>query len=215
MKWKVVIGIILIALSVGGIYLWETKFREEITMTEVLAASRDITQNKKITQDDLMLLRVNPEALIDGALTAEDAQSLYGKLAAVPIYAKQQITEKNFISEEDLVPEGYRHFVIPSDWIYSKSVTLCERDKVKIYALPDEGDEITTAASLNSVSETDFPVEEAYALGPENYYLGTFRIAVLNPENDLEIFATIDDYFKLYETYHFIGKKLVLVGEDE
>ena len=79
MKWKVVIGIILIALSVGGIYLWETKFREEVTMTEVLAASRDITQNKKITQDDLMLLRVNPEALIDGALTAEDAQSLYGK----------------------------------------------------------------------------------------------------------------------------------------
>jgi len=192
MKWKLAIGIVLIALSIVGMYFWENGLRDEITMTEVLVPATNISANRVVSKEDLKLIHVNPDAVIAGAMTADNAQAIYGKLSSRDLVENEQLLERDFITEEDLTPEGYRHFVIPSDWIFSKSITLEERKYVKIYAMPEE--------------------EE---LGPESYYLGRYKLAVLQAETELEILATIDDYFKLYEAHSLFGMQFVLVAEDE
>ena len=212
MKWKVAIGIVLIAASIAGMYLWETRFRDEVTMTEVLVASENINVNEKLSEDDFASMRINPEAVIEGALTVQDAQDLLGKIAVYPVAARQQLLSSYFADEKDLAPEGFRHFVIPSDWIHSKSVIIGEKEYIRIYALPDPDDRLEDSEIQTTASAAE---DKPFWQCPENYYLGSYRVAVLQPETELEILSTVDDYFKLYETVNFFGKKLLLVMEDE
>ena len=210
MKWKVAIGIVLIVASVAGMYLWETRFRDEITMEERLVAARDIDTYEVVKEEDFKSIHVNAESVASQSLSKEDLPLIVGKLAAVPIYMNQQVNANSFVVKEDLTPEGFRHFAISSEWIYSMSETLRENEKVKIYGLPEKDDDLTVDRSgMASIEECPWFEQ------PEKNYFGTFKLALLLPETDVEILARIEDYLKMYDAVHFHQMRLILVAEDE
>lgn len=136
MKWKAVIGIILAIASLAALYLWETKFEDEITLTPVIVLSEDHIAGDIVNTSDLRIMKINPQAKLENALTEKDAALIDGKVLSINLSKNQQLKKEYFISKEDVLPDGYVNFVIPKDWIYSKSVLISQRDKAQIFAMP-------------------------------------------------------------------------------
>ena len=88
MKWKVVIGVLLIALSIGGMYYWESYGRDRVMLTPVLTVAADIPEGSLIRAEDLAEMRVPGEDVISGALTLADAGSVVGKYASLVLGVK-------------------------------------------------------------------------------------------------------------------------------
>lgn len=153
MKWKTVVGIILIIASILAMYFWETKFKDEINMTEVLVPMKDISAGDAVLISNLKILKINPEAKIDNALTQKDAEMLNGKIAKTALCKNQQLLGSYFLNNTDVIPKGYEYFVIPNDWIFSKSNRIGVKDLASFYAMPDK------------------------------IYLGSFRIDSINEKN--------------------------------
>lgn len=137
MKWKAIVGVVLAVASLAALYLWETKFEDQVTLTPVLVLNEDHLAGDTIQSSDLQILKINPQAKISDALTENEASLIIGKVLVKDVVKRQQLLKAYFISKEDLLPEGYVNFVIPSEWIYSKSVLIKERDKADIYAMPE------------------------------------------------------------------------------
>ena len=138
MKWKAVIGIVLAVASLAALYLWETKFEDEVTLTSVIVLSEDHVAGDSISISDLKVMKINPQAKLENALTEKDAAFLEEKILNISLAKNQQLKSEYFISKEDVLPEGYVNFVIPSEWIYSKSILINQRDETKIFAMPDK-----------------------------------------------------------------------------
>lgn len=137
MKWKAVIGIVLAVASLAALYLWETKFEDEITLTPVIVLSEDHMAGDCIDISDLKVLKINPQAKIENALIESDASTLSGKVLTRNLLKNQQLRSEYFVSKNEVLPDGYVNFVIPSSWIYSKSILIKQRDKAQIFSMPD------------------------------------------------------------------------------
>ncbi|MDO5331377.1 MAG: SAF domain-containing protein [Bacillota bacterium] len=138
MKWKAIIGIVLAIASVAALYLWETKFEDEITLTPVIVLSESHSAGDIIDSSNLKILKINPEAKLDNALSASQSDVIVGKVLNRDLLQNQQLIADYFVSKDEVLPEGYVNFVIPSDWIYSKSVLIKQRDMAEIYAMPQK-----------------------------------------------------------------------------
>jgi len=136
MKWKTIVGIVLVIASILAMYLWETRFKEEITQIEVLVPAADIKIGEKVLLSSFKSIKINPLSKVDKALLPKDVDSIVGKIAKEKLYENQQLVSMYFASKEEILPDGYVDFVIPSDWIYSKSSLIGLKDTVKIYAMP-------------------------------------------------------------------------------
>ena len=138
MKWKTIIGIILVVASIMAMYLWESRFKDQVMQTEVLVPIKEIGIGDVILLSNLKTLKINPEAKIENALTAKDAEMLNGRVAKQNLVENQQLRSEYFAKREEILPEGYVHFVIPNDWIFSKSSLIGLHDKAKFYVMPDK-----------------------------------------------------------------------------
>lgn len=130
-------GTALAVLSLLALYLWESKYEDQVMLTPVLVAVRDIEEGQELNLSNLKVIRITPESKLEKALAREQADLIVGKIAKYNISANQQLCEEYFVSKDELHPEGLFNFVIPSEWIYSQSVLLGERDFVDIFAMPD------------------------------------------------------------------------------
>ncbi len=138
MKWKTIIGIILIILSAAGMFLWETMGREKVMLVSVLASSKDIREGSEVDVLQFKEIKVLPEGLPKDALRLSDAEKLKGKRASRNIYAGQQLCARDFIDARKLLPEGISIYVLPESWIYARSSSLRAGDEIELFSMPEK-----------------------------------------------------------------------------
>ena len=137
MKWKAAVGLFLVIASIVCMLLWENSWRDELTLVEVLVPSRDIEKGEIISPEDLTVLKINPQSRIDESLILNNSQSIIGKSAAISLKTKQQLVQSYFVLPSDIIPEDFRHFVIPLGWIYSMSHFVEPGMRVSIFTMPE------------------------------------------------------------------------------
>ncbi|MGD8699936.1 MAG: Flp pilus assembly protein CpaB [Gemmatimonadales bacterium] len=94
-------GVFLSALLIGGVAAFSVyklviqdraiTVGEKIETVEVVVAAEDITEGKSLTETDLKTKRFTAEAVPAGAFL--DADSLYGRVSMMPIFAGEPVME--------------------------------------------------------------------------------------------------------------------------
>lgn len=130
---KSILGILLILLSVLGLFLWEWKGREAIMTERVLVAKEEIRKGDGIDSSMFLIKGVSKENLLPGALMPDGLDKLQGKVAAQMISKNDQIIMKYFSEDESYLKEGQSIFVIKPGWIAMRSSSLRKGDLVDIY----------------------------------------------------------------------------------
>jgi hypothetical protein len=156
-KLRPILGILLIVLSIAGLFLWEWKGREAIMMEQVLVAGEMIREGVAVNGEMFATKGVSKESLMEGALAPADLRRIQGKVAAQSIMKNGQIAMEYFRDDESYLERGESIFVIDPEWIAMRSSALRKGDLVDIYG--DNG------------------------LG----LLGTFRVAYVKDEADREV----------------------------
>ena len=131
---KSIIGILLIILSIGSLFLWEWKGREMILLREVLVARTAIDKGTLVDESMFESRGVPKDNLIEGALEPKDAAILNGKVSAQMIAGNGQISRAYFRENEFYLKAGEAIFVVERDWIAMRSSSLRRGDHVDIYA---------------------------------------------------------------------------------
>ncbi len=136
MKLKSVIGLILMILSIVGMYFWETKVREKMIFTKVLAAAVDISEGDTAGRDSFKEISVSSESLVAGFLTPENAETLYGKSCVFPLKANSVVFYGAFEDAKEEEDDGMRTLSIPRSWIFEGSADVSAGTGVSIYYVP-------------------------------------------------------------------------------
>jgi hypothetical protein len=124
-------ALILIALAILLLMLWETKGRELVLMDEVYIAASDMAAGTVITENSLEKVSVPGNAVADGAITPGGEADFIGKVLTSPIPRNGQISAYLLTSKED-ADEGISQFTIKKEWIGMVSSSLRRGDKVEI-----------------------------------------------------------------------------------
>ncbi len=132
-KWKPILGILLILLSIAGLFFWEWKGREIIMTEQVLVAKEEIRKGAPVTGAMFAVRGVNETGLLEGAITPADADRIRGKVAAQFIAKNGQIIMEYFRDDDFYLERGESIFVIDPDWITMRSSALRRGDVVDIY----------------------------------------------------------------------------------
>ena len=136
MKLKSVIGIILMILSVVGMYFWETDVRDRMIFTKVLAAAVDISEGDTAGRDSFKEISVSSDSLVSGFLSPADAGKLYGKTCVFPLKANSVVFYGAFEDSAAQEDDGMRTLSIPREWIFEGSAELRAGTGVSIYYMP-------------------------------------------------------------------------------
>ncbi|HWQ78921.1 MAG TPA: SAF domain-containing protein, partial [Anaerovoracaceae bacterium] len=156
-KLRPVLGILLILLSLAGLFLWEWKGRETITTEEVLVAKEEIHKGALVTGAMLTAKGVPKTGLLEGALVPRDLDLIQGKVAAQLIAKNGQIIMDYFRDDTFYLEQDESIFVIDPGWIAMRSSALRRGDAVDIYGSSGVG------------------------------LLGTFRVAYVKDEAEREV----------------------------
>jgi len=182
MKWKAIVGLIMVIASIFCMFMWENNWRDQLTLTEVLVPVRDIEEGEIISSEDLTTIFINPESRIENSLDSNESVLIIGKSALISLKAKQQLLSSYFNYQSYVIPEDCRLYVIPNDWIYSKSSFLETEKPVRVYTIP------------------------------ETHYLGSYILGAVE-EYGVEIWSTLEDYYRIYESSRQLGFGLLFVEE--
>lgn len=132
-RLKGILGILIIAITIAGIYVWESYGRQELTYEEVIVFKQDVAENTTVTKEMLGVMQVEKSALIDEVVT--DYTKIVGKQTNNFIPAKLILSEEFFVDEELANGGGNYTFKIPEEWIYSYPDTIRRGDKVIVYPI--------------------------------------------------------------------------------
>jgi len=140
LKWlKPLIGILLIAISIGGLLFWEIKGRDAVLMEEIIVAKEDIDAGTKVNRNIFITVGISKENKIEGALTQSDIDDLQGKTASQLILKNDQISMKYFMQNEFYLKNNESIFVVDPGWIAMRSSSLRRGDLVDIYGADGRG----------------------------------------------------------------------------
>ncbi|MBR3297377.1 MAG: SAF domain-containing protein [Firmicutes bacterium] len=193
MKWKVVIGVLLIALSIVGMYYWESYGRDRVMLTPVLTVAADIPEGSLIRAEDLAEMRVPGEDVISGALTLADAGSVVGKYASLDLLVNQQLVSNYFCNRDLGIDKGESVFSIPSSWIFSRSSALRAGDRVRIYSMPEQ----IYLGSFRLAFVKDNTEQEVTG-GSHRAVLD--RQVASSAISNIEIICSLSDYFRIFDS---------------
>lgn len=156
-KIRSVLGILLILLSIAGLFFWEWKGRDAILTEQVLVAKEEIKKGTVVNGSMFEVKGVPKSNLLSGALAPADLDLIQGKAASQLIAENDQIIPDYFRDNEFRLKRGESIFVIKPDWISMRSSALRRGDVVDIYG--------TNGLGL----------------------LGTFRVAYVKDEAEREV----------------------------
>lgn len=131
---KSILGIILIVVSVAGLFYWESMGRVKWTMVEVKAAAMDIKQGARLTEEMLKTIRVPKEELVGKAITSVSHNLSEVGRARQFIPANAQLSADFFETAKESLTIGKALFQIKNEWIESRSSTLRAGDAIAIYS---------------------------------------------------------------------------------
>jgi len=169
MKWKLFVGIFLMIFSAVCMYMWETHWRDEVTLDKVIVAACDLYEGDIADESDFKSISITPQSRIEGSLTEKDISSISGKLVISDIKENQQLSFEYFSDFRNLRKEGYRNFVIPASWIDSVPENIGSKSYISIYSIPNKK------------------------------YLNSYRVTAAYEEGGFEIEAMLDDYYMIYD----------------
>lgn len=132
-KWRPILGILLIIISVAGLFLWEWKGREAVMTEEVLIAREEIRKGESVSARMFTSKGVPKTDLLEGVLIPKDLDRVLGKVAAQMIAKNSQIITDYFQDDTFYLDRNESIFVIDSDWIAMRSSALRRGDIVDIY----------------------------------------------------------------------------------
>ncbi len=150
-RFKRIIGLVLLVVSIAGIYSWESWGRYRVTTVQIVVPREDIPAHTLIMEDMLIYARRDVQQVIDAPI--KDKNSIIGKMSKGFIAAKSPLSEYYF-DDVDLIPkEGEYIFQLPKSWIKSCPSTLRRSDDAYLYP----------------VLEKETPSIDTYSTNDNNY----------------------------------------------
>ena len=205
MKWKSILGILLVILSVAAMYFWETKGRDSFLLMPVLAAAGDIAEGQVVSEEDFTVLRVPPETVASATLTPSEVVHVLGMRATRHIRKNQQVAKEDFGEMTAQVPEGKSVYVLPESWIYSRSSSLRAGDRVMIYSMPEK----KALGTYTLAFVRDNAEQEVF---DTNLPTGVLeRTAPSSIISSLEILCSEQEYFELFDEVQLTGPGSLLI----
>lgn len=196
-KIRSILGILLILLSIVGLFLWEWKGRETILMDEVIVAREEIKKGTKVSSNLFLTKGVPKTNLLEGALTPDDMEHLQGKVTSQLIAKNDQIITAYFREDAFYLGQEESVFVIDSNWIAMRSSALRRGDMVDIYGSNGMGLLGTfQIAFVKDASEREVrnAAEEAAGKSGNEILERTDSTSVID---HIEIISTFDEYENL------------------
>lgn len=138
MRWRAVIGIILIVASICGMYLWETKFRDELLLEDVIVYAKDIKDGEIVDESCFSAVKSLPENVIENSVNENNLQALYGMVCISEVFKGEQVTFDRFADPKSLIPKDTNVMVIPKSWVFLSNPNLKTGDVVDVYLLPEK-----------------------------------------------------------------------------
>lgn len=205
MKWKSIAGLVLVILSVAAMYFWETKGRDSLLLTPVLAAAGDIEAGTVVGEEHFTVLRVPPETAASAAMMPSEAVHILGLRATRHIRKNEQVAKEDFGDLTADVPDGKSVYVLPESWIYSRSSSLRAGDRILIYSMPEK--KALGAYTLafvrdnaeQEVLDTNLPAGVLERTAPSSII------------SSLEILCTEQEYFDLFDEVQQTGPASLLI----
>lgn len=209
MRLRTVAGLLLIVLSIVAMYFWETRGRDRVLLVSVVAAAADIKEGTAVGPEDFKVIRIIPGSSPAGALSPQEAPALYGRRAGRDIAENVQVLREDFLDAQSFIPEGRSVYVIPSEWIFSRSSSLRAGDRVDIYSLHNR--ELLGNFPLAFVRDSaEKEVEDAE---PARGVLD--RKSPGSSISSLEIICTDSEYFAIFDKVAEFGPQSLLVVMEE
>lgn len=132
-KLKSILGILLILLSLAGLFFWEWRGRETVMTEQVLVAARDIPEGTTADGSMVTIKGIPKESLLEHVLTPGDIGLLKGKVTSQFIPRNGQIVTEYFRNKEFYLERNESIYVIDPAWISMRSSALRRGDMVDIY----------------------------------------------------------------------------------
>ena len=194
---KSILGILLIILSLAGLFLWEWKGRDMVLLQEVLVAKNDIQKGTLVEESLFEPKGVVKDSEIEGALKPGDAAILKGKVTTQLIPGNSQIHPGYFRENEFYLKEGEAVFVLEPNWIAMRSSSLRRGDTADIYG--NQGWELLGSYRVAFVKDEAEREVRDVSMEGKNYIEKDIleRTDSTAMIDHIEIITTIDEYEKL------------------
>ena len=170
-KLKNILGALLVLLAIALLVFWEAQGRAMLLMDEVYVAREPIAAGETLSPELFRTVRVPADALVEEALTPENAGLWKGKTTVETIRRGAQISGLS-LRAPDAKPEPETScFVVKQEWIEMCSSALRRGDTVTLYSedgakdfgsfpvayvKDSEGREVTDAtAGMRAFTDTD------------------------------------------------------------
>lgn len=163
MKVKIIrpiVGILLILLSIMGLFWWENVGRENFMMESIMVAKNDIKIGSIISEKDFIEIKNITENTISGAITPQNFYKVKGLISKQFIPKLGQVNCKMFTEKEEVLSKEDSIFPIKEIWIDSRSSSIRKGDMIDVF---DNKGEL---------------------------YVGTFKIAYVKDSNEQEVVGT-------------------------
>lgn len=156
MRLKAFIGVIILALGIGGVFYWELVGREALVYTDVAVLNVDVQKNTFITEEMIDIVKMDDSILVENAITFDRSTGtlsadLIGKEAMHFIPKGLQLVPGYFDDPELVKNENEFVFKVPSDWIKSMPSTVRRKDLVYVYPVIEQ---LPNAEPLSTASLT-------------------------------------------------------------
>lgn len=138
-KLRSIIGILLIIISIAGLFFWEWKGRETILLEEVLVAKEEIKKGTIVDSSMFISKGVPKDNMLEEALVPGEMTLIQGKMTSQLIAKNDQILVKYFRDNDFYLERDESIFVIDPSWVVMRSSALRRGDLVDIYGSNGSG----------------------------------------------------------------------------
>lgn len=204
-KLRPLLGILILLMSAGGLYFWETCGREELLTEEVLTAACEISAGEVIESPMLTRKAYLRENVAEGALLAGEEGSVVGLRAKVGIHAGMQLNEAVLSMPEELRSD-MSCFAIEVSELAHISPSIRAGDTVDFYC-EDVSERLGRYKVAYVRNDKGQPVTELDGREGSDFFKrgeSTGEIA------EIEIITDADDYGRLLSYMRDVGRFVVV-----
>ena len=133
---RTIVGIVLIVVSIAGIYTWEMYGRKAFTYEDILVFKDNIEEGTVVTEEMLGYVKVSRDSIIKDAIV--NPKKVVGQTTTTYLPALTQLVPEYF--EDTEVALKYDEYVlsIPSSWLVAHPQTLRRHDTAHFYAVKED-----------------------------------------------------------------------------
>lgn len=138
----IVMSTCLIVAAVTIIAFWELYLDDKLNTVGIVVAAKNIEENQVIKTDDVKIDKIRLSQAVDKPIRS--VKDVIGLETSQFIAKGHQFVEA-MVDRSGLEPNNNQLiYSIPKEWIYSSPGSLRRKDRVFIYAIPDERNHSTT-----------------------------------------------------------------------